>query len=219
MLSQELIQLIRNKAISAADLQRATIYTLDAVANALAGRNTVPGKKLLQWGSRQGADAGRRALVVGGLTHILESDDLHRASVTHPGCVVPPAAFCVAERDKNSGTEILHSILHGFEAMCRVGMGVGGAHYRIWHNTATCGPYGSAMAVASLLNLSEEQAVHALGNAGTQSAGLWQFLETGAMSKHLHAGRAAEAGIVAADLAALGFTGPPPRARTPMRRR
>ena len=65
------------------------------------------------------------------------------------------------------------------------------------------------MAAATVLGLSDEQAVHAFGNAGTQSAGLWQFLETGAMSKHLHAGRAAEAGLVAADLAALDFTGPP----------
>src|SRR3546814_9814463 len=51
--------------------------------------------------------------------------------------------------------------------------------------------------------------VDALGNAGTQSSGLWQFLDTGAMSKHLHAGRAAEAGLLAADLAARGFSGPP----------
>ena len=209
MLSNDLIQLIRNKPVTDADLQRASIYTLDAVANALAGRNTGPGQKLLQWGRQQGADAGRRALVAGGLTHILETDDLHRASVTHPGCVVPPAVFCVAEREGSSGIDVLRSILHGFEAMCRVGMGVGAAHYRIWHNTATCGPYGSAVAIASLLQLTDEQAVHAFGNAGTQSAGLWQFLDTGAMSKHLHAGRAAEAGIVAADLAALGFTGPP----------
>jgi 2-methylcitrate dehydratase PrpD len=209
MLSNDLIQCIRNKPITDSDLQRATIFTLDAIANALAGRNTLPGEKLLQWGSQQGKDAGRRALVAGGLTHILETDDLHRASVTHPGCVVPPAVFCVAERENSSGIAVLTSILHGFEAMCRVGMGVGAAHYRIWHNTATCGPYGSAVAIASLLQLTDEQAVHAFGNAGTQSAGLWQFLETGAMSKHLHAGRAAEAGIVSADLAALGFTGPP----------
>lgn len=209
MLSKQLIQLIRNKPITDRNLQRASIYTLDAVANALAGRNTLPGEKLLQWGARQGGDAGRRALVAGGLTHILETDDLHRASVTHPGCVVPPAVFCVGERESSNGVAVLRSILHGFEAMCRVGMGVGAAHYRIWHNTATCGPYGSAVAIASLLELTDEQAVHAFGNAGTQSAGLWQFLETGAMSKHLHAGRAAEAGIVAADLAALDFTGPP----------
>ena len=209
MLSHDLIQLIRSKAVTDSDLQRATIFTLDAIANALAGRNTIPGEKLLQWGSRQGADAGRHALVAGGLTHILETDDLHRASVTHPGCVVPPAVFCVAEREGSSGLQVLQAILQGFEAMCRVGMGVGSAHYKIWHNTATCGPYGSAVAVAHLLQLSDEQTVNAFGNAGTQSAGLWQFLETGAMSKHLHAGRAAEAGIVSADLAALGFTGPP----------
>ncbi|HKX55281.1 MAG TPA: MmgE/PrpD family protein, partial [Xanthomonadales bacterium] len=72
-----------------------------------------------------------------------------------------------------------------------------------------CGPFGSAMAVSSLLGLNDEQCVDALGNAGTQASGFWQFLETGAMSKHLHAGRAAEAGLVAADLAALGVTGPP----------
>jgi 2-methylcitrate dehydratase PrpD len=88
-------------------------------------------------------------------------------------------------------------------------MAVGPAHYRVWHNTATCGPYGSAMAAATLLGLDDAQAMHALGNAGTQSAGLWEFLQTGAMSKHLHAGRAVEAGVVAAELAALGFTGPP----------
>jgi 2-methylcitrate dehydratase PrpD len=65
------------------------------------------------------------------------------------------------------------------------------------------------MAAATILGLDDDQAMHALGNAGTQSAGLWQFLATGAMSKHLHAGRAAEAGVVAGELAALGFTGPP----------
>ena len=65
------------------------------------------------------------------------------------------------------------------------------------------------MAAASLIGLDDGSTVHALGNAGTQSAGLWEFLNTGAMSKHLHAGRAAEAGVVAAELAASGFTGPP----------
>ena len=67
----------------------------------------------------------------------------------------------------------------------------------------------SDMAAAHLLGLDDEQTVHALGNAGTQTAGFWQFLETGAMSKHLHAGRAAEAGIVAAELSRFGFTGAP----------
>lgn len=208
-LTQQLISLIRNKPISQSDLERAAVFTLDAIANTLGGRNSEPGRKLLQWGAAQGNDAGRKALVAGGLTHILETDDLHRASVTHPGCVVVPAVFALAEREGSSGRDMLKAILHGFEAMCRVGAGVGPAHYRIWHNTATCGPFGSAMAAAALLDLNDDQAMYALGNAGTQSSGLWEFLATGAMSKHLHAGRAAEAGIVAADLAVLDFTGPP----------
>jgi 2-methylcitrate dehydratase PrpD len=87
-------------------------------------------------------------------------------------------------------------------------MAVGRAHYRVWHNTSTCGPFGSAMAVADLLRLDENQAVWALGNAGTQSSGLWEFLAAGAMSKHLHTARAAESGVLAALLAGEGFTGP-----------
>lgn len=84
-----------------------------------------------------------------------------------------------------------------------MGTAVGLEHYRIFHNTATYGPFDSAM--ATLLDLPVEMTINALGNAGTQAAGLWQFLESGAMSKHLHAGRAAEAGLVAADPASRGF--------------
>ncbi len=208
-LSQQLISLIRAKEVSDSNMHRAAIVTLDAIANAMAGRNTDPGRKLLEWGRQQGRDAGRQAFVIGGLTHILETDDLHRSSVTHPGCVVVPAVLAAADTDAATGANILRAVLHGYEAMCRIGNAVGPTHYRVWHNTATCGPYGSAMAMASLKELSDAQAMHALGNAGTQSSGFWEFLDTGAMSKHLHAGRAAESGMIAADLAALDFTGPP----------
>ena len=208
-LTRDLVRLIRAKPIGGGDRRHAALFTLDAVANALAGRNSEPGRLLRLWAATQGEDAGREALLVGGLTHILETDDLHRASVVHPGCVVVPAVLAVGRREGRGGQALLDAVLHGFEACCRVGMAVGPAHYRIWHNTATCGPYGSAMAAATLMELDEEQAVHALGNAGTQAGGLWEFLETGAMSKHLHAGRGAEAGVVAADLASFGFTGAP----------
>jgi 2-methylcitrate dehydratase PrpD len=208
-LTRGLIRLIREKPVDAADLHRMALFTLDALANTVAGRNSAPGRKLLAWADGRPMDAGRRALLMGGLTHIQEVDDIHRASVVHTGCVAVPAAFALAAERAVSGDALLRAILHGFEAMCRVGMAVGPAHYRIWHNTATCGPYGSAATAADILGLDEDRAVHAMGNAGTQSAGLWEFLATGAMSKHLHAGRAAEAGVVAAELAALGFTGPP----------
>jgi 2-methylcitrate dehydratase PrpD len=144
----------------------------------------------------------------GALVHVLELDDLHRESVTHPACAVIPAAWSAARGASADGESFLTAVLHGYEAVCRIGNAVGPAHYRIWHNTGTCGPFGAAFAAATLANLDAEQTVWALGNAGTQAAGLWQFLEEGAMSKHLHAGRAAESGLVAAELAALGFTGP-----------
>ncbi|MFO7640777.1 MAG: MmgE/PrpD family protein [Candidatus Competibacteraceae bacterium] len=209
-LTQQLTELIVAKPVAPTDLEQAALLTLDAMANALAGRASEPGAILLRWAeATTGSDPARRAFLLGALTHILETDDLHRASVVHPGCVVAPAAWAVAAREGIRGHAMLRAVLWGFEAATRVGMAVGPTHYRLWHNTATCGPYGSAMATAALLQLDVSATVHALGNAGAQSAGLWQFLETGAMTKHLHAGRAAEAGVLAADLARYGFTGPP----------
>lgn len=207
-LTADLTANIRAKPISGDDRHVAALYFLDAVGSAFAGRKTDAGKLFLQWSRSQGNDAGRAAFTVAGLTHIVETDDLHRASVTHPGCVVVPTVLALACQPGALATAALDAVLHGFEAMCRIGMAVGSEHYKIWHNTATCGPYGAAMATATLLGLPDKQCVHALGNAGTQSSGLWQFLDSGAMSKHLHAARAAESGIVAAQLAALGFTGP-----------
>lgn len=208
-LTEGLVSLIRSKPVGQPDLDAMALFTLDGIANMLAGRRTVPGEKLLAFLKGREGDAGRRALVMGGLTHILEVDDLHKASVVHPACVTIPAALSLAADTPTSGTDFLTAVLFGFEACTRVGMSVGRAHYKVWHNTATCGTFGGAMTAAALLGLTEEQTVHALGNAGTQSAGLWEFLNTGAMSKHLHAGRGAEAGVVSAQLAELGFTGPP----------
>jgi 2-methylcitrate dehydratase PrpD len=214
IMTDDLIDLIRGRPVDGADLHRTALFALDAVASIVGGQSTGAGRILLDWARETGVpgvDAGRAAFLMGSLCHILEIDDLHRASVVHPGCVVVPAVLALADRagTRPDGRQCLTAILHGFEAACRIGAGVGRAHYRIWHNTATCGPFGSAMATATLLGLSREETVHALGNAGTQSAGLWQFLDTGAMSKHLHAGRGAEAGFVAAGLARHGFTGAP----------
>ncbi len=208
-LTAQLIAIVRQKPVTATDLEGAALFLLDALANGIGGRNSAPGSIILKWLATKPAQAANDAFALGALTHILETDDLHRASVTHPGCVVPPVVLALGSRQRANGTELLRAVLHGYEAMCRVGNAVGPAHYRIWHNTATCGPFGSAMAAACLIGLDDAATRDALGNAGTQSSGLWQFLDTGAMSKHLHAGRAAEAGLLAAELAALGFTGPP----------
>lgn len=206
-LTAALIGTIRSKPIAADDLMAAAHFVLDTVACVIGGQAMPPGKILLDWFEGRG-DAGRNAFLASGLAHILEIDDLHRDSVTHPGAVVIPSAWYLARQRGASGREFLTAVLHGYEAMTRVGMAVGPAHYKVWHNTATCGPFGAATACATLLGLDDEQTAWALGNAGTQSCGLWQFLPDGAMSKHLHTAHAAEAGYVAATLAARGFTGP-----------
>ncbi len=208
-LSQGLVKLIRGQTIESKDIDKASLLMLDAVANSFAGRNSEAGRKLLDWGHDRPMDAGREAFVMGALAHILEVDDIHRASVVHTGCVTVPVILSLAASHGISGKLLLKSLIFGVEAASRVGMAVGPDHYKVWHNTATCGPYGSAMAAATLLELGNTATMHALGNAGTQSSGFWEFLRTGAMSKHLHAGRAAEAGILAAELAKLDFTGPP----------
>ena len=92
-LTEELVSLIRNKPVGQADLDAMALFTLDGIANMLAGRRSVPGEKLLAYLKGKEGDTGRRALVMGGLTHILEVDDLHKASVVHPACVTIPAAL------------------------------------------------------------------------------------------------------------------------------
>lgn len=207
-LTRELVRIIRAKPVTRDDLDWAAFFVLDTIACALGALKTEPARMLKAVAPPERGDVARRAFYLGGLAHILEMDDLHRDSVVHPGSVVIPAAWAIAEERDLGGHAFLKAVLAGYEACCRVGMAVGKAHYRIWHNTSTCGPFGSAMAAAELIGLSEDEAVWALGNAGTQSSGLWEFLGAGAMSKHLHTARGAESGVLAALLAKEGFTGP-----------
>jgi Uncharacterized protein involved in propionate catabolism len=139
--------------------------------------------------------------------HILEMDDVDKESITHPATVIIPAALAVGEWLGKSGGQILEAIYAGYEVMLRIGAAITPEHYAIWHTTATSGVFGAAMAAGKLLDLNREQLLWAFGNAGTMSAGLWQFNQNGAMSKFLHTGSAASNGVLAAYLASRGFTG------------
>lgn len=147
------------------------------------------------------------AFVNAGASHVIELDDIHKASIVHAATVIMPTAFAIAEWKKVSGKELITAIVAGYEIAFRVGEAVSPSHYYYFHNTATCGTFGSTVAAAKLLGLSREQIVHALGSAGTQAAGLWEFIEDGAMSKQLHPGKAAMNGILSCLLAQRGFTG------------
>ena len=147
------------------------------------------------------------ALANGLASHIIELDDVHRAAIIHAGAAVIPAALAVAEMNGSTGRQLLEAIVVGYEAAIRIGEAVTPSHYFFWHTTGTCGTFGAAAAAGKLLGLTRDQLVWALGNAGTQAAGLWEFLADGAMSKHLHPGKAAQNGVLAALLAKEDFTG------------
>ena len=208
-LTEELIELIESKSIEDDDISAASWFVLDAMANIAAGRNSEPGRILNRWFLDEPPNTSRTVLWLGALMHILEVDDLHRQSVVHPGCVVIPTVLSLGLREGLSGRKMLEAVLKGFEACTRLGNSVGPAHYKIWHNTATCGTFGAAYAAGSILGLSKSELRDALGNAGTQSSGLWEFSASGTMSKHLHAGRAGQSGVIAADLASYGLSGSP----------
>jgi 2-methylcitrate dehydratase PrpD len=199
--------------------ETAAWWVLDWLGCAIAGLDTPPGRILIEHTAAQpradvsclGLADGRSTQVAalhnGGVSHIVEMDDVHRAAIIHPAAVVVPAALAVAEQQRASGRDLLAAVTLGYEVAIRVGESVGKTHYFHWHNTSTCGVFGAAAAAGWLLGLDAERLTWAFGNAGTQANGLWEFIADGAMSKHLHTGRAAANGVLAAELAAIGFTG------------
>lgn len=198
------------------DTERAV---LDWLGSAMAGSLEAPARmaqkviaKLGQSNDATVFSAGRSsaagaALANGVASHLLELDDVHKGSTLHPGAPVIPAALAVSEREHCDGKSFLLAVALGYEAALRIGEAVNPDHYRFWHPTGTAATFGAAVAAGSLLKLNAAQMLDALGTAGTQASGLWEFNSDGAMSKHLHPGKAAFNGVLAADLARTGFTG------------
>ncbi|MBP6118320.1 MAG: MmgE/PrpD family protein [Giesbergeria sp.] len=194
---------------------------LDWFASALAGKDSRPVESIARFAESMGPADGpseilihRRgssplvaATVNAAASHVAEQDDVHNGSVFHPATVVFPAALAVAQAIGASGRDMLTASVAGYEVGIRVGEFLGRSHYRIFHTTGTAGTFAAAAAVGHLLKLTPEQMGHAFGSAGTQSAGLWEFLRDAADSKQLHTAHAAGAGLTAAYLARDGFTG------------
>ncbi|MEM8648573.1 MAG: MmgE/PrpD family protein, partial [Pseudomonadota bacterium] len=178
-LTARLTELIRSKTVTDEDLKLAHLFLVDGVLNIMAGRHSETGRKLLFWGEAlrdpageqgpQQLDPARGGFLNGALAHVVQLDDVHVASSTHPGCTVVPALLALGQ--DLPARKVLTALLHGYEAVTRVGKATGPGHNRTWHNVGTVGPFGAAMAASELLSLDEEKAVNALGNAGTQAAG------------------------------------------------
>ena len=160
------------------------------------------------WGTDESLSAPHAALANGTLIQSFELDDVHRQGVLHVGAVTLPPLIAVSElREGLSGRDFLTAAVAGYEIGPRVGKCMGPQHIgQGWHSGATVGVFSAVAGAISALRLSPGQAVHALGIAGTQAAGL-MAAQYGAMVKRMHAGRAAQSGLYGALLAQEGFTG------------
>jgi len=160
------------------------------------------------WGTAERLSAPHAALVNGTLIQSFELDDVHRQGVLHVGAVTLPPLIAVTEmRSGLTGRDFLRAAVAGYEIGPRVGKCMGPQHIgQGWHSGATVGVFSAASGASAALGLTADQTVHALGIAGTQSAGL-MAAQYGAMVKRMHAGRAAQSGLYAALLAQNGFTG------------
>ncbi|KAJ5811675.1 hypothetical protein N7474_007976 [Penicillium riverlandense] len=148
------------------------------------------------------------ALLNGACSHVVEQDDLHNSSMMHPATVVFPTALAVAQEVGADGRSFLTACIVGYDVACRAGEYLGESHYRKFHTTATAGVVGAAATAAYLLRLDPKQMLSAIGTAGTQAAGLWQFLLDASHSKQVHTGKACFDGIFAAYTAYFGLLGP-----------
>ncbi len=160
------------------------------------------------WGTGLRLSSPHATLVNGTQVQGFELDDVHRQGVLHVGAVVLPALIAVGESHARlSGRDFLTAAVAGYEIGPRVGMCMGQEHIgQGWHSGATVGVFSAAAGAARGLRLDAEQTVHALGIAGTQSAGL-MAAQYGSMVKRMHAGRSSQSGLYGALLARNGFTG------------
>jgi 2-methylcitrate dehydratase PrpD len=147
------------------------------------------------------------ALINGTAAHTVEVDDIYREAIYHPGAPTIAAALALAQARRATGMEMIRAVVAGYEVSTRIGAALGRAHYRHWHNTGTVGTFGAVSAAATLLGLDAGRHAHALCTGATFAAGLQQAFRMDSMSKPLHAGHAAEAGVLAALAAEQGVTG------------
>jgi 2-methylcitrate dehydratase PrpD len=145
------------------------------------------------------------ALVNGAAAHALDYDDVNMAMPGHPSVAILPGLLALAELQRSSGREVITAFVAGYETACRIGMALQPGHYNLgFHSTGTVGSFGAAAACARLLGLDADATAMALGIAGTQAAGLKS--QFGTMCKPFHAGKGSQNGLLAARLAARGFS-------------
>ena len=227
-LSRELASFAANLRVAdipSETMNRAEDLLVDWFGSAIAGKGSRPVELITQFALNMGGFdsqyAGPSEVLIARKTsspflaamanaaasHVAEQDDVHNGSVFHPATVVFPPALACAQAIGASGEDLLVAAVAGYEVGIRVGEFLGRSHYKVFHTTGTAGTLAAAATVGHLLKLNPEQMLNAFGSAGTQSAGLWEFLRDAADSKQLHTAHAASTGLMSAYIAKTGFTG------------
>ena len=204
-------------------IERAKCHLLDGLGCLLAGTVSGPAKTAADMLTQLGMTGTQSTIFVGKLhgsardaafanamtLYSVGLNDIHKASVSHPGGCIIPVVLAVGEWMQSSGSELIVSMIAGYEMMGRVGRSVMPSHRaRGFHPTGTFGTFGASATAARLLNLDSEQTANTLGIAGSQAAGLFEFHRDGALTMVFHAARAAQNGVEAALLTKAGLTGP-----------
>ncbi len=205
------------------DLRNDARYrVLDVLGNILAGSREPLGEAMLRAAPAFGAGDEARllpsgmpvpgataALVNGTLGHALDYDDTHNATLVHPSVPVVVTALALGPRVGLDGDDLLATVVAGNEVFCRLGMVAPMAFHRSGlHPTSVLGPPVTALVAAKVLGLQASEAVNAVGISGSQASGILESFADGTWIKTMHPGWAAHGGVVAATLAAAGFTGP-----------
>ncbi|RVI49176.1 MmgE/PrpD family protein [Sinorhizobium meliloti] len=212
---------LRFEALPADVVEKTKVHIADTIGSALAGARSAeariarraagaPGSALI-WGTGDRAAAREAALINGVAAHAFELDD--SGGCDHSGAVVIPAVLAAIAEAKQpvTGRELIASVAAGYETGRRVLEAAGGydSHNGLgWHSTGTCGTLAAAAAVARLNGFDDLATRDAITLATSFSSGLWAFIHDGSQAKKIHAGRAAEGGLLAARFAGEGLAGP-----------
>lgn len=146
------------------------------------------------------------ALLNATASHTVEFDDIFKDGGYHPGSSTIAAALAVAQDIQATREQLQRAIIGGYEVGCRIALAIQPSHYRFWHTSATVGTMGAAVSTAMLLGATPTQIAHAIALASSFAGGHQQNLQGEGMAKPLHAGHAADAGLMAGIAAANGVT-------------
>lgn len=221
----QLIQNVSYSDLSEEVIDRTKYLALDYIGLAARGNTFESSKPIHEFIASYGGGAGSSvvigadqlnpyphyaALANGAASHSLELDDVINEASLHPAVAVFPAAFALAEAYGKSGEELIEAAVIGYEVMGQLGKALNpsSVYARGFHPTGVVGAFAATAVASKLMGLTVEQTTNALGIVGSQAAASMEFLNTGSWTKRLHPGWAAHNGIIAAELAKSGFTGP-----------